>query len=82
MKSETKEKEKLYKQQELNDILDKAVEKAYKQGEQDTVTAFLSFINALSSSNVAMESLGKLMNVLMDMNNVNVSAGYTIAFPK
>ena len=82
MKNEVKEKGKLYTQQELNDILDKKIEKAYKQGEQDTVTAFLNFINALSSSNVAMESLGKLMNVLMDMNNVNVSAGYTIAFPK
>ena len=82
MKNETKEKEKLYTQQELNEILDKEVENAYKRGEQDTVVAFFDFITALSSSHTAMESLGKLMNVLMDMNNVNVSAGYTIAFPK
>ena len=82
MRNETKEKEKLYTQQELNEILDKEIEKAYKQGEQDTVTNFLSFINALSSSNVAMESLGKLMNVLMDMNKIDVSEGYTFTFPK
>ena len=33
MKNETKEKEKLYTQQELNEILDKEVENAYKRGE-------------------------------------------------